>query len=83
MRYAEIAPDSSKANFIGAPHEELSAVDADMKERMAAKKLQLDNLHLSVKLKRCRKGMPYNQHWERAWNEYKRWALKNFIERNS
>ena len=42
-------------------------------------RVELDNKHLSVKLKRCRKGTPPNTDWDQAWNEYKRWALANFV----
>jgi hypothetical protein len=44
--------------------------------------MELDNRHLSVKLKRCRKGKPPNTDWDQAWNEYKRWALANFVARS-
>jgi len=48
-------------------------------ELVSAKKLELDNKHLDVKLKRCRRGIPPNPDWDRNWKAYKQFALRNFI----
>jgi hypothetical protein len=58
---------------------ELQILNPHDRELVIAKKQELDNKHLSVKLKRCRQGIPPNPHWDRHWKAYKQWALQNYI----
>ena len=79
MRYAEFTPPTA---LLPTQTPSLAKADQDWKAAIAAKRMELDNRHLSVKLKRCRKGTPPNTDWDQAWNEYKRWALANFVARS-
>jgi hypothetical protein len=76
MRYTDFAPDQSPAQPEMAA---LTLLTPHQRELVAAKKLDLDNKHLGVKLKRCRKGIPLNPRWDQNWKAYKRIALKRFI----
>jgi len=76
MRYTDFAPQNAHHEPSLAP---LSLLSAHELELVSAKKLELDNKHLDVKLKRCRKGNPPNPHWDRHWKAYKQWALQNYI----
>jgi hypothetical protein len=46
---------------------------------LKSKRLELDNKHMAVRLKRCRKGHPPNPKWEQTWANYKASVLQKLV----
>ena len=58
---------------------ELDPVDPYLASLLRTKKLELDNKHMAVRLKRCRKGQPPNPDWEQTWANYKATVLQKLV----
>ena len=54
-------------------------VDPYLLSLLRTKKLELDNKHMAVRLKRCRKGQPPNPDWEQTWANYKATVLQKLV----
>ena len=54
-------------------------VDPYLASLLKTKKLELDNKHMAVRLKRCRKGKPPNPEWEQTWANYKAMVLQKLV----
>ena len=54
-------------------------VDPYLASLLRTKKLELDNKHMAVRLKRCRKGQPPKPDWEQTWANYKATVLQKLV----
>jgi len=54
-------------------------IDPVLQSLLKSKRLELDNKHMAVRLKRCRKGHPPNPKWEQTWANYKASVLQKLV----
>ena len=61
------------------PEESRPQIDPVLLSLMKIKRLELENKHMAVRLKRCRKGHPPTPKWEQTWANYKASVLQKLV----